>query len=185
MILWFQKLLIINIKSDLFNSSRGKNPLYYFCQQVSLTIEAWICCCSLTVHCMKWKWWNFFFMEAARKKESTYLSTVKILSLHIFYRIRDSFKKKNLVTFSNVGVFSTIVFFRYLSGMKLKIAIGQWHKGELRGSVRNSKQKASWRAPQKTRQRKTTQRAGTSEGPLKIADTQCKNELQSIARRTL
>lgn len=68
---------------------------------------------------------EFFFMEAARKKESTYLSTVKILSLHIFYRIRDSFKKKNLVTFSNVGVFSTIVFFRYLSGMKLKIAIGQ------------------------------------------------------------
>ena len=59
-------------------------------------------------------------MEAARKKESTYLSTVKILSLHIFYHIRDSFKQKILLLFSNVGVCSTIVFFHYLSGMKLK-----------------------------------------------------------------
>lgn len=32
---------------------------------------------------------------------------------------------------------------------------------------------------------KKIQRADTSEESLKISDTQCKNELQSIARRTL
>lgn len=63
-------------------------------------------------------------MEAARKKESTYLSTVKILSLHIFYHIRDSLKK-NLVTFLQCWCLLNYSVFPLSIWHEVKIAIGQ------------------------------------------------------------